>query len=239
MATAYSGWYVSAGASYQYTEGNIILDDNIDSLMALGPGVTISSHGIDLAKTRIGKLGGSLAAGYGSFIYNNYYLGGEISLDITGSKSTTSGNVRIFATNGVENCVYGATTVKTRGLVPTVALRFGRYISNIDSLLYARLGLAFLNNKFDNESMPNQGFGSQRVTPIIGLGIEKKVFDTCSVKLEGDYRFSISKKKSGFWKFDDDGGGNLDTTNIIPNYDASIRNKVSGYVVRVVCVYHF
>ncbi|MBQ7674763.1 MAG: hypothetical protein IJT36_09710 [Alphaproteobacteria bacterium] len=59
------------------------------------------------------------------------------------------------------------------------------------------------------------------------------------MKLEGDYRFSISKKKSGFWKFDDDGGGNLDTTNIIPNYDASIRNKVSGYVVRVVCVYHF
>ena len=232
----YSGWYIGGGASYQYTESKIIVDDNIDFLMQAAGGGIISNHAV-LAKTRIGKLGGSLTAGYGNFIYDNYYLGGEISLDITKNKSTKSGNVINVSSDDI-TVTYGTTTVKTKGFVPTVALRFGGYLSNIDCLLYARLGLTFFNNKFDNESMPNQGFKSRRITPIVGIGVEKKIFDMCSVKIEGDYRFFNSKKRSVFQKFDDD-NGRIDYNNLVENYNASIKNKNSGYVVRVVCVYHF
>ena len=98
----------------------------------------------------------------------------------------------------------------------------------LDSLVYARVGLTFLNNKFENDQMIGYSFGSQKVSPIVGLGIETTYFGKYGVRLEGDYRFAADKKgKVSINDFTNDG------------YVGDLKNKVRGYVVRVVCVYHF
>ena len=232
VAAAYAGWYVGCGISYQYTKGDIVLNDNAGQVAGAVGGAHMS-----LFNTNVRRTGAALTFGYGDFITGNCYLGGEINLDITGSKHTKNEELIIRDAAGDPLMNYGSTEVKTRGLVPTVALRFGGYIQSLDCLFYARVGFTFLNNKFENNAMPGQGFGSQRVTPIVGLGFEKTIFDGCTMRIEGDYRFPADKKRDGLWKLDDDDG--VLNTDRIDGYNASVKNKVRGYVVRVVCVYHF
>ena len=227
VAASYAGWYVGCGISYQYTKGDIVINDTY------GADVGDSSkgtYGYSLAKPNVGRVGAALALGYGDFITGNCYLGGEINLDIAGSRQTEK-------ENNFGGDYYGTTKVKTRGFVPTVALKLGGYVPSLDCMFYARVGLTFLNNKFENPYLAGQGFGSQKITPIVGLGIEKTIFDGCSMRIEGDYRFSADKKKDDLVGYEQDGtvrqGLAGETTR------TTVKNRVRGYVVRVVCVYHF
>ncbi|MBQ7672968.1 MAG: hypothetical protein IJT36_00315, partial [Alphaproteobacteria bacterium] len=219
VAAAYAGWYVGCGISYQYTKGDIVLDDNASELGFGLPDV----HGISLLKANVGRVGAALSVGYGDFITGNCYLGGEINLDIAGSKS-----------NEHKDNDLGITKLKTRGFVPTVALRLGGYVPSLDCIFYARFGFTFLNNKFESQCVQGQGFGSQKITPIVGLGIEKTIFDGCSMRIEGDYRFSADRKKNDLVGYDPATGDRMNDP-----YRAAVKNRVRGYVVRVVCVYHF
>ncbi len=222
VAAAYAGWYVGIGISYQYTKGEVQLDDNLKSEVFPAVPAAVDAHNFSLVKSNVGKVGTALTAGYGNIFGGNYYIGGEISLDIAGSKSRTEYTTR-----------FSDTTLKTRGFIPTIALRLGGFIPSVDCLAYVKVGFTFLNNKFENDvRFPGQGFGSQKITPIVGIGLEKMIFDNCSLKIEGDYRFSANKKKSGIMMYNN--GQPLNA-----KYNGTINNKVRGYVVRVICVYHF
>ena len=211
---AYAGWYLGAGLSYQHTTGEALLSDNL---------IRNPANGLSLIKTNVGRLGGGIVGGYGTFLDNTIYVGGEFTIDITGSKKNE---------NKV-NDIYNQSFLKTRGFVPTFALRLGVYVSEVDSLLYIRGGISFLDNKFESDSF-RESISSQRITPIIGIGIEKKVYKTCSVRVEGDYRLSTerSKDKLSLYLAPPIGG-------VLPGYDGSIKNKTYGYAIRILCIYHF
>lgn len=221
---AYAGWYVGVGAGYQYTKGEVQLDDNLKSEVLPGVLGAVDAHGFSLAKSNVGKVGAVLAVGYGDTFGGNYYVGGEVSLDVAGSKSRTRYSGVPYESD---------TVLKTRGIIPTVALRLGGFVPAIDCLAYAKLGFTFLNNKFkNNQGFPGQDFGSQKITPIVGIGLEKMIGDGCSLKIDADYRFPANKKKSGLMLYGD--GQPLNA-----GYNGTVNNKVRGYVVRVMCVYHF
>ena len=208
---AYAGWYLGAGLSYQHTTGEALLSDNL---------LRNPANGLSLIKTNVGRLGGGIVGGYGTFLDNIIYVGGEFTIDITGSKKNDS----------KVSDIYNQSFLKTRGFVPTLALRLGVYVSEIDSLLYIRGGISFLNNKFESDSF-RESISSKRVTPIIGIGIEKKVYSACSVRIEGDYRITTEKEQCRLSAY---------VRGIrLPNYDASVKNKTHGYAIRMICVYHF
>lgn len=209
---AYAGWYLGAGLSYQHTTGEALLSDNF---------LRNPANGLSLIKTNVGRLGGGIVGGYGTFLDNIIYVGGEFTIDITGSRKNDS----------KVSDIYNQSFLKTRGFVPTLALRLGVYVSEIDSLLYIRGGISFLNNKFESDAF-RESISSQRITPIIGIGIEKKVYKTCSVRVEGDYRFLTERFKDGILGYDDTGA-------VVPDYNPTIKNKTHGYAIRMICVYHF
>ena len=179
-----------------------------------------------MLQTQVGRAGAALSLGYGNFLTGNCYIGGEINLDITGSRRTE-------VKNDIDIDDYGTTKLKTRGFVPTVALRLGGYVPSFDCIFYARVGFTFLNNHFENTIFPNQDFGNQKITSIVGIGFEKTIADNCSMRIEGDYRFPADKKKENLMMY------NYVGNPVNSDYRAIIRNKVRSYVVRVVCVYHF
>lgn len=224
-ASLYAGWYVASGVSYNYTKGDVVISDNRAILLG---GVRNGPVGAcSLLKTSVGRTGAALALGYGAFFSGSCYFGGELGLDITGGRQTCQKSAF-----GVAD--YGTTRVKTRGLLPTVAFRLGGYVEPLDCMLYARVGLTFLNNKFENSCFPGQGFGSEKFSPIVGLGVEKTISDGCSMRIEGDYRFSADKTKNGLRT-------NLLGLNAAQQalYKATIKNRVRGYAVRVLFVYRF
>lgn len=235
-ASAYAGWYVGVGIGYQYTKSDVVLSDNMDRYMAVAGGGLVGPaiggvHDLSLSRTNVGRASAVLSVGYGDFITGSCYLGGEANLDIAGSKKSKSGPIVAILADG-NPADYMSTEVKTRGLVPTLAVRLGGYIPVLDGLFYARVGLTFLNNKFASEWLEDQGFGSQKVTSILGLGFEKKISDSCSMKVEGDYRFPADKTKNNLKNY-------VLEANSPGVYGATVKNKVRSYVVRVVCVYHF
>ncbi|MBQ7673384.1 MAG: hypothetical protein IJT36_02510 [Alphaproteobacteria bacterium] len=221
VAKAYAGWYFGIGVSHQYTKGEVQLDDNIISSGIFGDRFA-DAHALSLIKSNIGNIGAVLTAGYGNIFIGDYYIGAEICFDIAGSKSRTN-----------YNYPYWNTTLKTRGIIPTIALKLGKFIPAIDCLAYMRFGFTSFNNKFENDVFVGQGFGSQKITPVIGLGVEQMIYDNCSLKIEGDYRFPANSKKSDLMGYSRAGNA------FGAPYSASINNKVRGYAVRVMCVYHF
>ena len=215
---AYAGWYLGAGLSYQHTTGEALLSDNMGGFSR---GRYANANSLCLVKTNIGRLGGGIVGGYGIFLDNTIYVGGEFTVDITGSKK-----------NENIDSMYKRSFLKTKGFVPTLAVRFGTYISNIDLLFYVKGGVTFLNSKFENNDTYRESISSQIVTPIVGIGIEKKLCDVYSVRVEGDYRFLLEKTKDGIL-------GYRNTGAIMNNYNASVKNKTHGYAIRMIFVYHF
>ncbi|MBR1734219.1 MAG: outer membrane beta-barrel protein [Alphaproteobacteria bacterium] len=219
---SYAGWYFGAGVSYQYTKGEAIIQDNFPAMVRADAGAW---RGETFIKANAGKVGGTLAFGYGNYITGNCYLGGELDLDLAGSRSSSG-------SDDINQMAYLQRTLKTRGIVPTIAVRLGGYIPSIDGLLYARVGFTFLNNKLRSFCFKKE-FSTQKITPIIGAGIEKNITDNCSMRIEGDYRFPANKKYNQTEFYDRDG-----VLQVIP-YKAYVNNKVRGYAVRVICTYHF
>ena len=110
-------------------------------------------------------------------------------------------------------------------------MRFGRFFSSIDCLTYLRIGVTFLHNDIDSNIFKLKGFSCQTVSPIVGIGLEKMVFDHYSLKIEGDYRFPADKKKHDLVRYYNN--------QPVANYSGSIENRTRGYAVRVMCIYHF
>ena len=218
----YSGPYIGGGINYQYTIGDaFLLNDNLAEVKT----DRINARDINLVRARIGAIGATINTGYGSF-YDKYYFGLDFCADITNKKSHTQ-----------TIDFYKESKIKTAELVPTLAIRIGRFISPINSLIYARFGITALCNHFYNswtyKGFFNRGFDCNKIVPVIGFGFEKIISNHYSIKFEGDYRFPANKKENNVKGFDEE------NKTFFENYKASIENKARGYAIRLMCIYHF
>ncbi len=245
--SAYEGFYVGAGLSYQNSMHDVKVSDNLgdtsakfiktmdpsltkeqaDALAKNSKLVNVINQGLN--RKNVGKVGASVSVGYGQFVYSNLYLGADFSLDI--SKKGKSVESDRFYRAGT---TYGDTTVQNNAVVPTLALKVGGYIPDIDTLVCIRAGAAKTGIKAQNELLGNE-IKFSKITPVVGLSIEKNVGKSCSIKLEGNYRFPISKQ----------------IENLTDNLVAAGANKIpvpvpfretvktKGYSVRLMYVYHF
>ena len=213
----YSGPYIGGGLNHQYTIGDALLDDNLDASNMFTDDM-VDAHGLGLVSSKVGTIGATITTGYGIFD-SNYYIGADLCVDITGNKNHNQTH-------------YSESKIRTDGVIPTIALRFGRFFSSIDCLMYTRFGFTFLRNEFQNYKTFKTNFRCQSISPIVGLGLEKMVLDRCSLRFEGDYRFPADKKKHDIAGWNDNG-------DLIDGYKGSIENRTRGYAVRFMCVYHF
>lgn len=83
-----------------------------------------------------------------------------------------------------------------------MAVRLGGYVPSIDSLLYLRAGVAFVDNKFSSDGLYEKKEFDRKVKtpvvmPVVGVGFEKKIFQgskfNCALRVEGDRRFQVKK----------------------------------------------
>ena len=238
--SAYEGAYVGAGLSYQYNMYDVWVSDKLRTDFAAfsgaagvsemeGRGYTmedINNRGLN--RKNKGKIGGSINAGYGKFVYANLYLGADINVDISGKGKTTEIDSydRGVARDPIS---YGSTTVQSNVVVPTLALRVGGYIPDVDALVCVRAGAAWVGANAKNQKLANE-VKLNKVVPIIGLSVEKNVWKNCSVKLEGDYRFPVSKKVQ------------IKSENFFgPGIGINVNEevKIRGYSLRLMGVYRF
>ena len=227
---AYSGAYIGAGLSYQHNNNHVSVSDNYADVMAM-----IAYWGNkDVDKARKdnpnadnmrlnGKskkmLGGAVNVGYGQFVNSYLYVGADLTVDIAGDGKSAEKAVK----------AYKDTTVKNSGVIPTVAVKVGGYIPGVNILTCARFGAAFVEAKaINNEYLENE-LKIRKVTPIVGLSLEKYVGHGFFVKLEGDYRFPVEKENKV--------NGPL-CCNVV-RFQASEKAQIRSYGVRLMCTYRF
>ena len=245
---AYEGAYIGAGLSYQYNMHDVWVSDKlrtdyekaIDAVHGQGSGSAavdafnragnkicdISNH--TLNRKNKGKISGSVNAGWGKFVYSNLYLGADLVLDVSGRGKTTEVD-SLDRGGSVGSISYSTTAVKSNIVVPTLALRVGGYIPDVDTLVCVRAGAAWVGANAKNQKLKNE-VKLNKVVPIIGLSVEKNVWKNCSVKLEGDYRFPVSKKVQ------------IKSENFFgPGIGINVNEeiKIRGYSLRLMGVYRF
>ena len=195
-----------------------ILNDN---LSVVNPAYS-DAEKMNFGKKDFSRLGGTAAIGYGKFLSDILYIGGEASLDLKASKKDKSEYDRY------RNQV----TLKTNGFAPTIALRTGQYFDLRDFMLYEKFGITYINGEFSSELTGKTNVHTKRLVPVIGIGLEKNILQNINIKCELDYAFGAKTTKSNL-------AGYAETGEKIENYSAKIQHKVRGYTIRLFAVYNF
>lgn len=206
---ALEDFYVAAGVNYTHSTATPeFLEDNVGNYQRF-----------DTANVKPSKMGGSLGLGWGTFVTGNFYAGGEALVDISGN--TTSKN-----SNTINNNLL-TTQIKTDGVVPTLALRFGGYCDALHTLFFTKIGMSRVSSEYkdttDFQGYTVDHFKMTRITPILGLGIETKV-GLLGLRIDYDYRFKT--EKNGLIK--DEPG----------DYHYTATHKAKGYAIRMLATYH-
>lgn len=215
----YDGFYIGAGVEFsRFTNQSEILWSSI-----------VGIFGVKIQQRKINKVGGAFAVGGGRCVVGRCYIGGELSLDISGNTSYNGayGNRGIVNYNG-----------KLHGIVPSAVVRLG-YCLNTSTMAYVRVGGAYVKSDFDDgmgrmlaaRHRNLEFYGSEvnisKIVPVVGLGIERQVCGKFGLRLEGDYRFN-SKKMSAEIVSVFNGMGVF-----------GLRNRVKNYTVRLMGTYKF
>lgn len=227
----YAGWFLGVGLGHQYTIGENILNDDAD---VFGD---IAGKSITTIKSNVSRFGASLCGGYGTFVWDkNCYVGGEFTLDIQGSSRRSVYFMR-DSYNLVDRIndllIYSRQQYKTSSFIPTLATNIGGYIRPLNTLFYTRIGLTIFGSKSGCGAIDaGRIIKDKKVTPIVGFGLEKRIVGNCSLKMEGDYRFSSAVKASKIESAVAN-DGRLLTLGVYH------KSRTKGYAVRLMCTYHF
>lgn len=244
----YTGSYVGAGLSYLHRSNSAKISDDVgEKFIAQNEGEfnerekvfirqqAFSADNLNLNDRSYSKIGGSVNIGYGQFINGDLYLGIDFTLDISGNNKSVNTDrrgreeIEINGNEVVQVGTYKDTIIRNKEIIPTLAIRAGVYVPYINTLICTRLGASFINMEVENSTLKNK-VKINRIAPIIGLSFEKSLYRNWSMKLEGDYVFSVKKKF---------GDTRSDTLIVgVPVYHSETV-KTHGYVVRLMCVYHF
>lgn len=217
-----SGLYVGAGMSFaRASDKTSVIWNNMGH-----PCVEMQSRKVNI-------IGCGLAVGYGKCVSDRLYIGGELSLDVSGNKSYEGQ----YDFDGIVK--YSG---KNYGVVPSIVVRIGCCYGS-STMIYLRGGVARVKSSFSdgiaqvvvdyikNRGRDAEGYGSSinmsKVVPVLGIGIEKRINDKFGVRLEGDYRFNAQKASVE----------GVHAANINP--EIGIRNRIQGFSVRLMGTYTF
>ncbi len=220
---ALEGFFIGIGVNYTHTENKIDGHGQYDPNSELAvPGNYVISH------TKTDKIGGTIVAGYGVFVANNYYIGAEFALDMNKHRKISS-KYDMPESNG------NTYNSKIKGIIPSFSLRIGKYAQCCDSLIYAKLGVAKISSEFQDTARRDGMYYADNVrrlskfTPLIGLGIEKQIGEI-SLRVEGEYKLPINKSDRNVVKSDD-----VDYNGIY----SPVKNRLSVASIRVIASYNF
>ncbi|MDR0968886.1 MAG: porin family protein [Holosporaceae bacterium] len=191
-----------------------------------------------VANNRSCKLGGSASVGYGAFLNDNsIYLGVDLSIDYSSNKKHSS------VDSGF--CSYGVIDSKIYGFTPSFAARIGIYSELLDSLLYIRVGAAYVQSEAqakEKELVSSSKVKLKKLSPLVGFGIERMIASSMFARLEFDYKFQT--EKSDYFKEKEtihrigllNGVAPAGNT-IYVTHSAKMRLRTKGYVIRIMLVY--
>ena len=219
---AMDGLYVAAGISYLHTKSEV---DHLDNNISDNLGNPSPLRRFNKLNECFGKVGGNLALGYGKFTNEIFYIGGEFLIDMSGKdtkEQSVYGNV-------INLNISLVSQLKTSGVIPSLAMKFGLYCDQLDTMFYAKAGIARVSSELKEiGALPagyywsRNGFKTNKITPILGLGAETKV-GPVNVRLDFDYKFQTYK---------DDYVESSDCSRLY------LRNAAKGYAVRLMLVYN-
>lgn len=238
----FGGFYFGLGLSWQNFKRKVTVSDN---LLSHQPGANLGIFAqkdkkdallVDKSK---GAFGGSVLAGYCWQLNRHLCVALEAVLDFAGNcKSTQDADFSYKdsqASNGIVEDIWRS-NVKTRSVVPTFSVRIGGIVPVIDCLLYIKGGISYLKSELSadyliaNEAGDEELFKISKVVPVLGIGIEKKIFKPSkgdlALRFEWEHRFEAKKS----WNYNDYAK---------TGYKATPRIKLRGDVVRVLLVYRF
>lgn len=185
------------------------------------------SDNLLLSNGKLSKLGGSVVAGYGSFVSGPVYVGGEVVVEFSGSKKKDKVNSSsVSGFDGVE--------LESNGVKPSFAAILGTYISAVDALLYAKLGAAYSKSKVNDGS---NSISLSKLSPLVGVGIKKNVYNNFSIGAEFDYLFESDRSGTLHNKVSADVGRAPTLINV--DHSAKVKVKSKGYAIRATLMYNF
>ncbi|MDR1910342.1 MAG: hypothetical protein LBQ26_00665 [Holosporales bacterium] len=163
--------------------------ESFSSSFTAGPGtierfsVSVSPGIAQQLKAGGGRPGGFLTFGYGDVVWDQVYLGVEMTVDFTGHEHNVVGSLDAYTdTYDVESC----------GTTLSLVFRPGIWCEFCQSLLYARLGLCTTRQEISN----TYGTASLiSMAPVLGAGIQTKLQDNFSMSLEVDWRLSAETSR--------------------------------------------
>jgi opacity protein-like surface antigen len=179
-------------------------------------------------------LGGSLSLGYGKFVYPEDYIGCELGLDVINWKTRRGADNTLYTEGNDYGPDYGAGVVRLKHnkLIPAISTRVGVYCDSLQALFYAKGGVAYV---LANLHTLDGVLRMTRLTPTIGIGVEKSINRRLSCKLEYDYRICAKRKK--VFKYDDCVNEKIPELPSIHHYSKlCISNR--GYIVRLMASVH-
>lgn len=216
----YDGVCVGAGVSFNRTTNKSNVTDT-----------DFGNLPMQIQNRKVNKAGGSLSIGYGKCLADEYYVGGELSIDVSGSKSYVG---RYYFGGNDE---YSG---KVHAIVPSAVVKLG-YCLTPSVMVYLRGGIAHVKSDFTDSTgrlIYNYSIGRgkqcryygsdvnvSKVVSVVGFGVEQKLKCGFGLRLEGDYRFNTKKTS-------------LETV-IVPHakWKMGLRNRIGGFTVRVMGTY--
>ncbi|GHU10604.1 hypothetical protein FACS189449_00370 [Alphaproteobacteria bacterium] len=149
-----------------------------------------------------GRFIGTLAIGGGKVFANNFYLGAEVLVDFGSSKAKDG--------------------IKISSVSPSLGVRLGYFNRNLETLFYTRVAASHVSISHVSIKAEDSELKVSKFAPAVALGVEKAFTKKLSGRLEGEYRFSSSKKF------------NFKT----PHTDVEAEVKTRGWNIRALAAYH-
>ena len=207
--------------SFQNTDTKAIVDDNLSDAMERGD--VKNANNLRLFRQHPKRIGISIVAGYGCLISNSYYFGGEILTDVAKND-----------TRKLTIVPYGISSIKNGIMVPTIALRIGMYSSQLETLMYLKIGRTCLNNEIKIAAFGKTKVKNRKYSDIVGIGVEKRFSEKNNIRIELEYRLSANKIKSHLIAYAPSGA-------VIGNgtYQGQVKNKSRGFCARLMFIHRF
>ncbi|MDR0968393.1 MAG: hypothetical protein LBL99_02015 [Holosporaceae bacterium] len=170
---------------------------------------------------------GTVVIGGGKALKGKFYVGAECLVDFTSSKNKDINLNKDIANVGRKGEKFGS--LKNRGIVPALGLRFG-YVVNNNWLVYVKPSLLFPKTTYkfkDTEGKENEIGSLSKAAFSVALGLEKAFCKKFSARLEGEYVFRNNKTFE--YKFKD--AANADRK-------LAFKGKTDGWNIRAICAYN-
>lgn len=182
-------------------------------------GQTVHDTTSGFSKVKGSEFGAAVNLGYSYKFDNNFLVGlsGEVAFGKT-EKKTIDNAFRNLSENGkINGCSYA---LKAKG---------GYYLSSLKTAAYAIAGVKWQKSDFQNVSQFNfERVKSNKVMPVLGVGLERKLCGGLSACLEYEY----------FWRKSDVNSSAGNPPAVLTSATQKYKTTLHGNSVRIGCKYY-